>query len=407
MDYLESVRVGIDGLRAHKMRSFLTMLGIIFGVAAVISMMSIGEGAKREALEQIAQMGMRNILIQTIPSEDIEEGSDRTNQATGLRFADVLALEKVNPLIEAVVPQRLIAAEAQYGSERLDVMVTATLPDFARLMNYRAVQGSFFNYLDELEKRRVCVLGASIKRDLFYFKNPLGEKIKIDRDWFTVIGVMEYKLAGRSAAGYDLNKQIYIPYSTAQQRFPRETFEAEIDRIVASVSDVDRIREAANIVNATLNRLHREVQDYQISIPVELLRQRQKTQRIFNVVMGAIAGISLLVGGIGIMNIMLASVMERTREIGIRRAIGATRRDILSQFLFESASLSILGGIIGILLGWGMTGLITFYAGWKTVVSVFAVLLAFGVSAAVGIIFGLYPARKAAFLDPIESLRYE
>ncbi|MDQ7054199.1 MAG: ABC transporter permease [candidate division KSB1 bacterium] len=407
MDYLESVRVGIDGLRSHKMRSFLTMLGIIFGVAAVISMLSIGEGARREALEQIAQMGMRNILIQTIPSEDIEEGSDRTNQATGLRFADVLALEKVNPLIEAVVPQRLIAAEAQYGSERLDVMVTATMPDFVRLMNYRAMQGSFFNYLDELEKRRVCVLGASIKRDLFYFKNPLGEKIKIDRDWFTVIGVMEYKLAGRSVAGYDLNKQIYIPYFTAQQRFPRETFEAEIDRIVASVSEVDRIREAANIVNATLNRLHREVQDYQISIPVELLRQRQKTQRIFNVVMGAIASISLLVGGIGIMNIMLASVMERTREIGIRRAIGATRRDILSQFLFESASLSILGGIIGILLGWGMTGLITFYAGWKTVVSVFAVLLAFGVSAAVGIIFGLYPARKAAFLDPIESLRYE
>ncbi|RMD92160.1 MAG: FtsX-like permease family protein [Calditrichaeota bacterium] len=204
-----------------------------------------------------------------------------------------------------------------------------------------------------------------------------------------------------------MNQQIYIPYSTAQMRFTREPFESEVDRIVAQVDDVDRIREAANIVFTTLSRRHNQVKDFQISIPVELLRQRQKTQRIFNIVMGCIAGISLLVGGIGIMNIMLASVMERTREIGIRRAIGATQKDILGQFLFESAALSLFGGVIGIALGWGMTGIITLYAGWKTIVSVFAVILAFGVSVTVGIIFGLYPARKAALLDPIESLRYE
>lgn len=407
MNWTESVRVGLDGLQAHKLRSFLTMLGIIFGVAAVISMLSIGEGAKREALEQIAQMGMQNILIQTIPAEDLQQGSDQSNTSQGLRLADALALEDVNPLIEQAVPQRIVAVEARYGSESVETLVVGTPPEFAEIMNYRPVEGGFYTYLDELEARRVCVLGAGIKRRLFYFADPIGQWVKLGRDWYTVVGVMEWKITGKAAAGYDLNQQIYVPFSTASVRFTREPFESEIDRIVARVADADRIREAANIVYATLSRRHNGASDFQLSIPVELLRQRQRTQRIFNIVMGCIAGISLLVGGIGIMNIMLASVMERTREIGIRRAIGATRRDILGQFLFESASLSVLGGLIGILLGWGMTGLITLYAGWKTIVSLFAILLAFGVSAAVGILFGLYPARKAALLDPIESLRYE
>jgi putative ABC transport system permease protein len=254
----------------------------------------------------------------------------------------------------------------------------------------------------------VCVLGAGIKRDLFYFRDPLGARVKIGDDWFTVVGVMEHKLAGGAEmAGNDMNQQIYIPLSTSLQRFTLDPFESEIDRIVARVGEPERVREAANIIQTTLARRHSNAADYQISIPEELLRQRQQTQRIFNIVMGCIAGISLLVGGIGIMNIMLASVLERTREIGIRRAIGATRKDIMGQFLVEAALLSFLGGMIGIILGWSMSYVITLYAGWKTIVSIFSVILAFGVSATVGILFGFYPARQAALMDPIESLRYE
>jgi putative ABC transport system permease protein len=407
MNYLESYRVGLEGLKTHKLRSMLTMLGIIFGVAAVISMLSIGEGAREEALNQIAQLGMHNIIVQNVPLDDTEEGSDSDNTSRGLRIADALALEDVIPYLESAVSQRYMTIDIQYGSEIKPATVVGTIPAYAGIMDYKAQQGTFFNYDDEIEARRVCVLGAAVKRDLFFFRDPLNRRIKIGDVWFTVIGVMERKLVGSSTPGMDMNKQIYIPLSTSLQRFTRDPFESEIDRIIARVREPERIREAANIVKATLDRRHNNAADYQISIPEALLRQRQQTQRIFNIVMGCIAGISLLVGGIGIMNIMLASVLERTREIGIRRAIGATRKDILAQFIFEASMLSLLGGLIGIALGWAMTGAITLYAGWETIVSFFAVILAFGVSTAVGIIFGYYPARQAASLDPIESLRYE
>jgi len=407
MNYEESFRVGVEGLRTHKLRSLLTMLGIIFGVAAVISMLSIGEGAKEEALQQIAQMGINNIIIQNLETEDAEEGSDRDNRSQGLRLADAQALAETNPLLNGIVPQQLYNLTAQYGSERVNTTVMGTLPDFEQVMSYHPAAGAFFNYVDEMEARRVCVLGAEIKRELFFFRDPLNEQVKLGEDWFTVVGVMERKLFNASDGTEDMNRQIYIPLTTAMQRLMRQPFESEIDRIVARVQEPERVREAANIINTTLLRRHKEAEDFQISIPEELLRQRQKTQRIFNIVMGCIAGISLLVGGIGIMNIMLASVMERTREIGIRRAIGATRKDVMGQFLVEATLLSFCGGMVGILLGWSMTRVITFYAGWKTIVSFASIALAFGVSAAVGILFGFFPAKQAARLDPIESLRYE
>ena len=407
MKYIESYHVGIEGIKAHKLRSVLTMLGIIFGVAAVISMLSIGEGAKQEALTQIAQLGMNNIIIQNVEAEDTEEGSDKDNTSRGLSIADALALEDVNPLLMEAVPQYIMQVDVQFESERISASILGTTPAFETVMSYRPVRGAFFNYADEIENRRVCLLGASIKRDLFFFKDPLGKQIKIKDDWYTVVGVMEKKLAGGITGGLDLNKQIYIPLSTSIQRFTHQPFASEVDRIVVRVKDPERIKEAANIANATLERRHKNAGDYLISIPEALLRQRQQTQRIFNIVMGCIAGISLLVGGIGIMNIMLASVMERTKEIGVRRAIGATQKDIMGQFLFEAAMLSFIGGISGIFLGWGMTKVITLFASWKTIVSVFSIVLAFGVSAAVGILFGFFPARQAAQLDPIESLRYE
>src|SRR5574341_1308783 len=259
MNYRESFSVGLEGLKTHKLRSLLTMLGIIFGVAAVISMLSIGEGAKEEALQQIAQMGMNNIIIQNLPAEDTKEGQDVDNKSRGLRLSDALAMEDVNPLVSEAVPQRYLSVQAQYGSERVSASVVGTLPAFATVMNYRPQQGAFFNYLDELETRRVCVLGAGVKRDLFYFRDPLGERVKIGDDWFTVVGVMERKLTGGAdMAGNDMNQQIYIPLSTSLQRFALEAFESEIDRIVAAVAEPERVREAANMIQATLARRHND-----------------------------------------------------------------------------------------------------------------------------------------------------
>jgi len=419
MNYRESLagqalRVGLEGLQAHPLRSMLTLLGIIFGVAAVIAMLSIGEGAKREALEQIALLGMNNILVSDKPAEKspmAQEGGGRTGLSPGLTVADAEAMAQLRGLVEVVVPQRETTLKARYKSEEVEATVVGTTPEYEAVMNFSPQKGAFFNYADLLEVRRVCALGNGIKRALFYFKDPLGEQIKIGNQWFTVIGVMENKaVAGGKRESFklrDLNQDIYIPIATATKRYGRDVLESEIDRIVVKVRDAGRIREVANIIKKLLDRRHNGVPDYQISIPEELLRQSQRTQRIFNIVMGAIAGISLLVGGIGIMNIMLATVLERTREIGVRRAVGARRRDILGQFLTEAVVLSFAGGLVGIALGWGMTKIVTAVAEWRTVVSLWAILLAFGVSAAVGILFGYYPARRAAYLDPIEALRYE
>ncbi len=409
MNFRESIAIGLEGIRSHKMRSILTALGIIFGVAAVIAMLSIGEGAKQEALEQIQLMGMNNILINDIPIADEEEGTGRSNLSRGLRLEDAAALQSVNPLLSVAIPERSVKEEIYFGQESIEATVVGTLPDYERVMAFRPKQGAFFTYLDVEDARRVCVLGSQIKWSLFYFQDPIGKRVKIGRQWYTVLGVMEEKPSAGLGTGIsdNLNQNVYIPITAAVKRFPRSVFASEIDRITIQVDDADRIQEAATIARTTLSRRHNQVNDFTITIPEALLKQKQKTQRIFNIVMGAIAGISLLVGGIGIMNIMLASVMERTREVGVRRAVGARRKDILGQFLVEAVVLSFVGGLAGVVLGFILTKVIALYAGWRTIVSISAIVLAFGVSAAVGIVFGIYPARQAAKLDPIVSLRYE
>ena len=409
MNYRESLWVGLEGLKSHKLRSTLTMLGIIFGVAAVVAMLSIGEGAKRAALEQIQLMGINNIILQDIPVEDEKEGKGRTNLSRGLSLDDAYAIEELNPLVEVSVPERTVTAKVRYGSEHIETNIVGTTPDYERIMNYYPQYGSFFNYLDVQQARRVCVLGADIKKRLFFFKDPLGKKVKIGKQWYTVVGVMERKpvTSGGAATVRDPNQDVYVPLTCTTKRFPHKPFESEIERITVRVVDPDRIQETANIIKKAMERRHNNVNDFHITVPETLLHQKEQTQRIFNIVMGAIAGISLLVGGIGIMNIMLATVLERTREIGIRRAVGATRNDILGQFLVEALVLSVMGGLVGIVIGFVMTKGITMYADWKTAVSIPAIILAFGVSATIGIVFGLYPAKKAAMLDPIESLRYE
>jgi putative ABC transport system permease protein len=410
MQVTEALRVGLEGMRAHKLRSLLTALGIIFGVAAVIAMLSIGEGARREALQQIQLMGIRNVLVYDVPIEDTESGEGRTNLSSGLSMADARAIAEIHPLVERVVPERQFSSTVYYGREETDAMIVGTTPDYAPALDYEPSAGRFFSFAEVTGVQRVCALGSAIKRDLFYFKNAVGERIRIGEDWYTVVGVMEHRanVSDESSKQVrDTNRDVYIPVSTALHRFTRDPFVSELSRLTVQMADETRVREAAQLLQQTMERRHNGQEDFQIVVPEALLRQHQATQRIFNIVMGTIASISLLVGGIGIMNIMLASILERTREIGVRRAVGARRRDILLQFLLEAVVVSFLGGLVGIALGFALTKAIASYAGWNTVVSAPSVLLAFGVSAAVGIVFGFYPARRAAKLHPIECLRYE
>ena len=434
MNYQENILIGIAGLRAHKLRSALTALGIIFGVAAVVAMLSIGEGARQEALEQIRLMGMNNIIIRTkAPTAQSMSGA-KANFSPGLDMQDAKALLEICPLIESAIGQWEKMSAIQFGTNRRDVRVIGTTPDFLSVFGYRVVEGGFLIPSHLKNQDNVCVIGGDVKRSLLQFIQPIGTQVKIDDQWFTVIGVMDQQLAPNkkmeNLSVRNVNLDVYVPLSTAQYKLDHGRSAARafsvvgqgrrdntstaspsdryiLDQLTIKVAQESAIEEATTIVRRILERRHFGVDDYEIVVPEALVRQSQETQRIFNIVMGAIASISLLVGGIGIMNIMLASVMERTKEIGIRRAIGATRADVLGQFLFEAVFLSFVGGLLGVVLGYTITMAITLYAGWRTVVSISSILLAFGVSAAVGIAFGYYPARQAAYKDPIESLRYE
>ena len=431
----ESIRIGVRGLLAHRIRSVLTALGIIFGVAAVIAMLSIGEGARLEALEQIRLMGVNNILIRVkTPTVNSFEKA-KANFSPGLGTGDAEAIKEICPDVDYVVPQWEKSAPAQYNSERKEVKLIGTTPQFMHAFGYRLADGRFLERRHLEDQANVCVIGSDVKEQLFRFENPTGKSMKIDEQWFSVIGVMAAQLgASKNVENLEirnLNMDVYIPLTTAQFKMDRYQGNSGsnvrffgggmrfssgsrtavprmlLDQLTVKLASEDQIGEASAIIRRILTRRHYGVADYEVIVPEALLQQSQKTQQIFNVVMGAIASISLLVGGIGIMNIMLASVLERTKEIGIRRAVGATRVDVLSQFLFEATFLSVIGGIIGIGLGFSLTGLITLYAGWRTVVSIPAIFLAFTVSAAVGISFGYYPAQKAAYQNPIESLHYE
>jgi len=411
VNFRESFSVSLNGILTHKLRSFLTMLGIIFGVAAVIAMLSIGAGAKKEALDQIKLLGVNNVIFRSEPIEKEDDERGTIVESTGLTMDDSRSLYIINPLVKASVPQKEITdMRAARGSNETTVTLVGTTPKFKDVLNIDLKQGSFFNYQDMHQARRVCVLGNSVRKELFQYKYPISKLIKIGDVWFTVIGTMEPKPRSTGKGGIgdrDMNYDVYIPISTATFRFEISKSDPEVDQIILNIKDEEKIKEAANIANSLISIRHNNLQDYKVIVPEELMRQSQKTQSIFNIVMGAIAGISLLVGGIGIMNIMLASILERTREIGVRRALGATRKDILGQFLIEAVLLSFTGGIVGILLGFLMTKIISSYAHWKTIIEFGSIFLSFGVSVSIGMIFGIYPARKAAMMDPIESLRYE
>ncbi len=399
----ELLRIGLQGIMEHKLRSFLTMLGIIFGVAAVIAMLAIGEGARQKALAQIRALGLNNIIVQSR-----NEDNPEMENFGAIRFSDVRAIQKILPTVSTVVPVIQYQKEAIFKTRRKEVVLNGTSPQFFELMNLRLAQGTIFNELDDGNYQRVCVLGQAVARDLFLTTNPLGKLIKVGRVWFRVIGVLKHQpVSTAGAQEVDFNKQIFAPLQTVFVRYDRPSKSSELQQAIVRVEDENLILKTAELIRGIFARRHETVDDVKLIVPEQLLRQSEETQRIFNLVMGTIAGISLLVGGIGIMNIMLASVLERTREIGIRRSLGATRKDILGQFLLEAVLLSLLGGMVGIFLGFLLSYAITMFSNWQTSVSWWSVLLSVGVSSGVGIVFGYFPAKKAAELNPIDALRYE
>jgi putative ABC transport system permease protein len=399
----EQLRISIEGVLNHKLRSLLTILGIIFGVAAVISMLAIGEGARRKTMSQIQSLGLQNIIVQ---QEETETENDEGQNL--LALPDVDALRAIVPNINNIAPVVERDYEATYKSRVSEIVLTGTYPEYLSLMNLKISSGGVFSHYENKTYQRVCILGAQAAKELFLVESPLGKKIKINGVWFTVIGVLKYQ--PKSIAGtkeVDLNSNIFAPINSVNIRFDREDGESELEQIILQLSNDAPVIATSNLVDQILYRRHNQVKNYSMIVPEQLLQQSEETQKIFNIVMGAIAGISLLVGGIGIMNIMLASVLERTREIGIRRSLGATRKDVLNQFLTEALILSLFGGLIGIAVGYTLALGITFYSDWDTAVSAWSVIISFGVSSGVGVVFGYYPAKQAASLNPIEALRYE
>ncbi len=411
MQYSENLRLGIKSILVHKLRSLLTTLGVIFGVAAVISMLSIGEGAKRSAVEQIKLLGTNNIRINhlKLTGEQAEEAEKKVSE--GLTYHDGRLIRANLPNVKGVAPLRFVEVEVMLGNKESTGRVIGTNEAYEWVTNFHPSEGRFISPMDVEEAKRVCVIGSEIRQELFGYRNPVGRRIKVGNTWFTVVGVMESKTVKEGKASViklrNINKDIYIPITAALKRFTDDDRPNFVEEIAIQVANENLVVPISETVKRLLHRMHNGVNDYEIIIPAELLAQSQKTQRVFNIVMGSIAAISMLVGGIGIMNIMLARVTERTKEIGTRRALGATERHIMVQFLNETVLISAVGGLIGVILGAVMAKSINLYAGWDTVISFYSVMVSFGISALVGIVFGLYPARRAAKMNPIAALRFE
>lgn len=412
--YFSDAALAAENLRVQKTRTFLTALGIVFGVGSVIGMLAIGAGAKEESLRFIEQLGVRNVLIDSRPATSREELQQRRRSSPGLTERDVRIIEANIEGLELLSarrtmhPGKVLPKPAREMPELYGVR-----PSYSIIHNLRPVAGQFFGKTEDDASAAVCVLGETAKINLFGYGPATGKFVKVNDTWLEVLGVLSEQIGagGQSSGGQmqDMNNLIYIPLNTFQYRFwdngsfMKDDLDGVDMRLKAGVDSV----ETAKVVTAILNSTHHNAQDFTVTIPAALLAQQQRTQTIFTYVMVAIAAISLLVGGIGIMNIVLATVMERTREIGIRRATGARRKDIVRQFLTESVLISIAGGVLGIAFGFGLSWLIAQTAEWKTIVTTASVIVAFGVSAVVGVVFGIYPAVKASRIDPIEALRYE
>jgi len=401
-------------LRAQKTRTLLTALGIVFGVGSVIGMMAIGAGAKEESLRFIEQLGVRNILIDSRQAMSQEEFQQRRRSSPGLSERDVRILRANIDAMEALSARKTLHPASVLPKPSRDIPeLYGVRPSYTAIHSLQFAEGKFFDEGDDDRSSLVCVLGETAKVNLLGYEPAVGKFIKVNDTWLEVVGVLKEQLMAGSqnsgAAMQDINNILYIPLNTFQYRFwdRSANMRDELDGIEIRLRPEANSIEVAKVVTAVLGSTHHNVQDFTVTIPAALLAQQQRTQTIFTYVMVAIAAISLLVGGIGIMNIVLATVLERTREIGIRRSVGARRFDIVRQFLTESVLISAGGGILGVAFGFFLAWLISRAADWKTIVTTVSVLVAFGVSVAVGILFGVYPAVKASRINPIEALRYE
>ncbi|MBK6283073.1 MAG: ABC transporter permease [Draconibacterium sp.] len=454
--YLHDIQIAVEAIIANRVKSILTALGIIFGVAAVISMLAIGNGAEQEILEQIKLVGVNNIVV-TPSTFTVNENASANNTenngkpggkkfSKGLTLLDVQAIKQVLPTIEKITPVISFNYSALLDGISKPVVLEGIENSYFDLFNMQLASGNRFNDVQTEKGLPVCIIGNNIKTQFFRQDDPIGKYIKCGQIWLKIIGVIEQRDFTASASDElgisSSDNKLFIPVETMLLRFKNRSLlradeiakanqrggadgmvviiggaEQEedkgdtdpnlnqLDKIIVQVKETEQLGNSANLIKRMLLLRHSELYDFEVTIPELLLKQQQKTKNIFNVVLGAIAGISLIVGGIGIMNIMLASVMERIREIGVRQAVGAKQKDIIAQFLAESTLISLTGGIIGIILGIVLSKVITAVFDIKTIVSIFSIFIAFGVSVIVGITFGYLPAKKASENDPVVSLR--
>jgi putative ABC transport system permease protein len=475
--YMHDIHIAVESIIHNKLKSFLTALGIVFGVGAVISMMAIGNGAQQEILDQIKMVGVNNIVILPATMENIEEedsgssASQTKKFSPGLQLSDAEAIRQVLPSVKHVSPEVSVFTYITYNGMRQPAKVLGVTSEYFNLYDIGLETGSFFTQDQELNSMAVCIIGHNVKTRFFQQRDAVGEFIKFGANWVKVIGVLEQSTSGASMPsedeassgtassaqsgslgtigsesmgmqGYD--DQIFIPIRTMLLRQENRALAItnpgssnsgavvmgggrrrvvintttssesssnsnyhQLDRITVQVHETEQLTSSQEVITRMLNRRHQQVPDFEVTVPELLLKQQQRTKDIFNIVLGAIAGISLLVGGIGIMNIMFASVMERTKEIGTRLAIGAKKADVIAQFLSEAILISVAGGVIGVIIGVVLSFLIKSFFDITTIISFSSIIISFGVSAAVGVIFGYSPAKRAAERDPIESLRYE
>jgi putative ABC transport system permease protein len=409
MNDRETFITAVNNLGRHKLRTSLTMLGMIFGVGAVIAMLSIGAGAEEKALDAIGRLGLRNVIVRAkeVKADDRQE---LRKKSLGVSLRDGEAILEAVPNVELVLPRIEVKPyKIMAPGAKTKAKVFGISSRYREVANVGLASGRFFDARDEHEHAQVCVIGEEVRRNLFGYGAVIGKQLKVNDVWLEVVGVLRNDPSGGSqdANQQSTAKEIWIPASTAMRKFDRDPLDAPIDELLVTVKEGVSTRRTAQVIEPLLQRLHGGADDYEVVVPEALLEQSRQTQRIFNIVMGSIAGISLLVGGIGIMNIMLASVLERTREIGVRRAIGATRKDIRGQFVIESFAISLIGGIAGIIIGIVLARVVAAYAGWPTVITFWSLVLSTGVSISVGLVSGIYPAARAAELNPVEALRYE
>jgi len=422
IDVFETIRLGLTNLRLHKMRSSLTALGVIFGVCSVVAMLSIGAGASKEAQDRIAKLGADSIIITSVKPPVEQQAGTQSGMLIeyGITYDDAERLYSTIPGVQVTVPVRQVKKKLWHGVRNVPGVVMATVPWFMQTANVRRLKGRFFTSLDMDLRRNVCIISESVVRDLLPLEEPLGQVIQAGDEVFTVVGVV----ANRELIGIERKEnqeplspyQLYVPMTAGRERYPEQQIQreqgaltaerVELHEMTVKVADLKDVLVTAEVIKSTLALFHRK-QDYQVEVPQALLEQVKAQQRIWNIVFGAIAGISLVVGGIGIMNIMLASVTERTREIGIRRALGAKKRAITVQFLVETVVLTCLGGLLGLGVGVAATVLVTRFFAFPTIITPAVLVLPFVIAVGVGLASGIYPAQQAANMDPIEALRHE